>query len=152
MRWRRWRLCDHTGRLLRGVGGVCGDWAAVVALAGEEDEAAAGEEPWCLEVQSESLTIIHPLTNFKMSLFTLLQTVIKVIFILSLFSSTLFFYNFFFYFRLIFEALMASASVFHSSVNVLMVKSVLCPTDVICALLQRVLSRPFNPVVGSWSG
>lgn len=95
VRWCGWRLCDHTGRLLCGVGGVCGDWAAMVALAGEGDEAAAGEEPWGLEVQSESLTIIHPHTNFKTSLFT----GIKVIFIWSLFSSTLIFH-----FRLMFEA------------------------------------------------
>lgn len=53
------RLRDNAGRLLRGVGGVCADWSAVVGVAGQEDERAAGEEPRGVEVPSGPLTVSH---------------------------------------------------------------------------------------------
>lgn len=48
-------LCDNTGRLLRGVSGVCCDRSGLVGVLREENEAAAGTEPSCMEVQSQSL-------------------------------------------------------------------------------------------------
>lgn len=49
-------LCDNTGRLLRGVGGVRCDWFGLVGLAREENETVAGREPSSLEVQSGPVT------------------------------------------------------------------------------------------------
>lgn len=53
------RLRDNAGRLLRGVGGVRGDRSALVGVAGQEDERAAGKEPRGVEVRSASLTVGH---------------------------------------------------------------------------------------------
>uniref|UniRef100_A0A3B4FXP1 Acetyl-coenzyme A transporter 1 n=1 Tax=Pundamilia nyererei TaxID=303518 RepID=A0A3B4FXP1_9CICH len=49
----RRRLCDDTGRLLRGVCGLCCDGFSLVGVVREENEASAGAEPGCMEVQSE---------------------------------------------------------------------------------------------------
>lgn len=54
----RRRLCDDTGRLLCGVHGVRADWPILVGLVGEENEAAAGAESCCMEVQSELVTLV----------------------------------------------------------------------------------------------
>lgn len=58
----RRRLCDDAGRLLRGVCGLRCDWFSLVGVVREENEAAAGTEPSCMEVQSELVTA--PLLDF----------------------------------------------------------------------------------------
>lgn len=85
VRQRGRRLRDHPGRLLRGVGGVCGHRADLVVVAGEEDQRAAGEGPRRLEVQSGWLT--------KRLLTHGLQAAVKAIVVLLYHdSSVLFFY------------------------------------------------------------
>ncbi|KAJ8378120.1 hypothetical protein AAFF_G00248340 [Aldrovandia affinis] len=49
-------VCHLSGRVLRGVGGVCAARPGLVALPGEEDEESAGREPLCLAVPKDPVT------------------------------------------------------------------------------------------------